>query len=129
MPYCDMLIRHLNRLKQHLAQWRVEEAMNLLRGIKKPNEEAAMGSDIEDRFIKKRVEDTRCPELIRAAGVEADHVYLLRERIDCGAWELVADHFVPIKGKYILTKPTSARSYFTEEPGSVVSAMKSKGLW
>jgi len=88
-----------------------------------------MGSDIEDRFIKKRVEDTRCPELIRAAGVEADYVYLLRDRIQCGQWKHVADHFVPIKGKYILTKPLAARSYLTVNPQAVISAMKSVGSW
>lgn len=88
-----------------------------------------MKEEIEGRFIKKRVGDTRCPELIRAAGVKADYVYLLRDRIECGQWEHVADHFVSIRGRYILTKPVATRSYLTVKPESVVSVMKSKGLW
>ncbi len=91
--------------------------------------EDAMERDIEDRFIRKRVEETRCPELIRAAGVEAGHVYLLRDRIECGQWEHVADHFIPIKGKHILTQPVAARSYLTVAPEAVVAVMKGKGLW
>ena len=88
-----------------------------------------MKSEIEKRFIKKRVEETRCPELIRAAGVESGYVYLLRKRIECGQWQHVAEYFVPIKGKHILTEPVAARRYFTVQPERIVCTMKSMGLW
>ncbi len=88
-----------------------------------------MKSEIERRFIRKRIEETRCPELIRAAGVRSGHVYVLRERIDCGQWKHVSEYFVPIKGRHILTEPAAARRYFTVEPEKVVATMKSKGLW
>jgi len=88
-----------------------------------------MKNEIEKRFIKKRVEETRCPELIRIAGVESGYVYLLRKRIECGQWQHVAEYFIPIKGKYILSEPVSARRYFTVKPEKVILAMKNKGLW
>jgi len=88
-----------------------------------------MKSEIEKRFIKKRVEETRCPELISASGVESGYVYLLRKRIECGQWQHVAEYFIQIKGKYILNEPVAARRYFTVKPDEVISAMKSKGLW
>jgi len=88
-----------------------------------------MKNEIEKRFIKKRVVETRCPELIWNAGTKSEHVYLLRERIECGQWQYVSEFFVPIKGKYILTEPVAARKYFTVKPEKVISAMKSKGLW
>ena len=88
-----------------------------------------MKSEIEKRFIEKRVEETRCPDLIRAPGVESGKVYLLRERIDCGQWKHVAECFVQIRGKQILTEPAAARGYLTVEPEKVVATMKGKGLW
>ena len=88
-----------------------------------------MSSEIDARFIKKRIEDTRCPEQIKAAGVKAGYVYMLRERIECGDWQHVAEYFIAVKGKYILTEPIAARRYFTVDPEKVIAVMNSKGLW
>ena len=88
-----------------------------------------MKTELERRFIRKSIEDTRCPELIRPAAVAGDVVYLLRERIDCGQWEHVSEYFVPIAGKHIVVEPVAARKYLTTEPERVVAAMKSRGLW
>ncbi len=88
-----------------------------------------MTNEIDKKFIKKRIDETRCPELIADAGIRNEYVYLLRERIDCGQWQHVSKFFVPIKGKYILNNPVAARRYFTIEPEKVITAMKSKGLW
>ena len=87
-----------------------------------------MKSEVQKRFIKMKVEETRCPELIRRAGVEDRQVYLLRERIECDHWQRVAEYFVQIRGKHIVAQPTAARSYFTVEPENVVATMKSAGL-
>ena len=88
-----------------------------------------MSSDIQERFIKIRVDETRCPDLIRAAEVRSEYVYLLRHRIDCGQWQHVSKYFVPITGKYILVEPVAARRFLTVEPRQVVASMKSRGLW
>ena len=88
-----------------------------------------MANEIERRFIKMPVADTRCPDEIRAQGVDADVVYLLRERIECGDWKYVKDHFVAIEGKQIVTQPVASRRYLTIHPERVVAAMKQQGIW
>lgn len=88
-----------------------------------------MKNEIEKWFIKKRIGETRCPELIANTGIKNEIIYLLRERIECGEWKHVSKFFVPVKGKYILTEPVSARRFFTIEPEKVISAMKTKNLW
>jgi len=91
---------------------------------------AATNREIERRFIKVKVADTRCPEAIRALGVEARHVYLLRDRIDCSHWQHVSKHFLgPVVGKHIVTQPPAARKVFTLRPERAVAAMKKRGLW
>ena len=86
-----------------------------------------MKNEIEKRFIKKLVNETRCPELIRDIGIKNEYIYLLRERIECGEWQYISKYFIPIKGKYILSDPVAARKYFTLKPEKVISAMKNKG--
>lgn len=88
-----------------------------------------MTDDIEQRFIKKRVDETRCPAEIRSSGVLEEHVFLLRERIECGDWKHVKEYFVLITGKFILSEPVSARRYLTVHPEKVVKAMKAEGIW
>ena len=57
-----------------------------------------MANEIQRRFIKMRVADTRCPDEIRAQGINDDVVYMLRERIECAHWQYVKDHFVAAVG-------------------------------
>jgi hypothetical protein len=88
-----------------------------------------MADEIERRFIKMRVADTRCPDAVRAKGINADVIYLLRERIECSDWQYVKDHFVAIEGKHIVSQPVAARRYLTLHPERVVAAMKQQGIW
>ena len=88
-----------------------------------------MVDEIERRFIKMRVADTRCPDEIRAQGISDDVVYMLRERIECADWRHVKDHFVGIEGKHIISQPVAARRYLTIHPERVVAAMKRQGIW
>ena len=88
-----------------------------------------MEDDIERRLIKMRVDDTRCPDTIRELGITAEHVYLLRERIDCGDWRHVKEYFTTVPGKWIVTQPPPARKYLTLEPDKVIEAMRKQGLW
>ena len=84
---------------------------------------------IERYFLEKRVDETRCPEKIRALGVEGEFVYLLRERIECNDWKKVSKYFKNVRGKYIVNTPLAGRSYFTVEPEKVISIMKREGPW
>lgn len=83
-----------------------------------------MKNDVDKIFLKVKVEDTRCPELIREAGVTDKYIYLLRNRTECGDWKHIGHLFVQIKGACILTQPVSARRYFTTQPEKVVDIMK-----
>ena len=78
-----------------------------------------MDSEVQSRFIKKRVQEMPCAAAIRALGVHASHIYMLRERIDCSHWKHVAQYFV---------KPTP-RTYITLHPKRVIKAMKNQALW
>jgi hypothetical protein len=84
---------------------------------------------IRTRFLKKRVDETRCPSVIRDEGVTSEHVFMLRERIECGDWKHVKDCFVRIKGKHILSEPVAARAYLTIHPEQVVEIMEREGIW
>ena len=85
--------------------------------------------EVEGRFLKKRVDETRCPDMIRALGVEGEYVYLLRERIDCSRWNRVSEYFRQVQGKHIVKNPVAGRKYFTIDPEKVVATMKNEGLW
>ncbi len=85
--------------------------------------------EVEGRFLKKKVNETGCPDLIRALGVEAEYVYLLRERIDCSHWNKVSEYFRQVQGKHIVGDPVAGRKYFTVEPEKVIATMKKEGLW
>ena len=80
--------------------------------------------EVERRFLKKRVDETRCPDMIRALGVEGEHVYLLRERIDCSHWTQVSEYFRQVRGRHIVIGPVAGRKYFTVGPEKVVATMK-----
>jgi hypothetical protein len=85
--------------------------------------------EVEGRFLKKRVDETRCPDMIRALGVEAEYVFLLCERIDCGHWNKVSEYFRQVQGRHIVRNPVAGRKYFTVEPEKVIATMKREGLW
>ncbi|MHC4562198.1 MAG: hypothetical protein ACYS8X_05425 [Planctomycetota bacterium] len=103
--------------------------MTELAGRVAPLEGTKMVNEIERRFIKVRVADTRCPDEIRAKGISDDVVYLLRERIECAHWRHVKDYFVGINGRHIVSQPVAARRYLTIHPERVVAAMKQQGIW
>jgi hypothetical protein len=89
-----------------------------------------MADELERRFIKIRVGDSRCASEIREAGVTATHIYLLRERTDCSHWKHIAPYFMrPTTGRHIVLEPKAARRYFTLQPKKVIAAMKKQGVW
>ena len=88
-----------------------------------------MKSEIERRFLKIRVAETRCPEVIRQLGVMRESIYVLRERIDCSHWDAVREHFLEVAGNWIVKEPVAGRKRFTLEPRKVVRAMKKRGIW
>jgi hypothetical protein len=88
-----------------------------------------MSNEISKYFLRRKVEDTRCPELIRESGCKDEYIYLLKKRTECGEWQHIGEHFVQIKGKQIVTEPVSGRKYFTTEPEKVIAIMKDRGIW
>ena len=82
-------------------------------------EGASMEDEIVRRFVVHEVGRLSYAAAIRALGIGADHVYVLRERIDCSHWKHVAQYFV---------KPTPRR-YVTLQPRKVIEAMRAQGLW
>ncbi len=78
-----------------------------------------MKDEIDRRFDTVAVDGLPWAGAVREAGVEADHVYVLKERIDCDHWHHVGEFFI---------RPTPRR-YITLKPRRVVAAMKKAGLW
>jgi len=88
-----------------------------------------MNSDINEKFLQINVESTRCPEKIRAMGIEKKSIYLLKNRIECGDWKLIDHLFTKVTGTYIVTEPIAGRKYFTLNPKAVFDILKSNGIW
>ena len=88
-----------------------------------------MNQEIDRYFLKIKVDDTRCPELIRETGIKEEHIYLLRNRTECGDWKQIGHLFTQIKGKHIVSQPVSGRQYFTTEPEKIIAVMKKEKIW
>jgi hypothetical protein len=78
-----------------------------------------MDAEVAQRFLKQVVDELPYAAAVRAAGIEAEFVYVLRARIACGHWQYISQHFV---------KPTPRR-YVATQPQAVIQAMRAKGLW
>lgn len=88
-----------------------------------------MKKEISKYFLRIKVDDTRCPKLIRESGCKEEYIYLLKNRTECGEWQHIGEYFVQIKGKNIVSEPVSARNYFTTEPEKVIRNMKKRKIW
>ena len=84
---------------------------------------------VGDKFLSLRVEETRCPEIIRALAPSAKRIYVLRDRFDCGHWDHVRDCFIRVEGAFIVTEPPAARRHFTLRPKTVISRLQKAGVW
>lgn len=88
-----------------------------------------MNNEINEKFLQLNINDTRCPDKIKEMGIKEESIYLLRNRTECGDWELIGHLFFKVTGSYIMTKPIAGRQYFTLEPKAVVDIMKANGIW
>lgn len=78
-----------------------------------------MDAEVAQRFLKQVVDELPYVAAVRAAGIKAKYVYVLRARVDCGHWQYISQYFV---------KPTPRR-YVTTQPHDVIQAMRAQGLW
>ena len=88
-----------------------------------------MAIAIDDKFVCLPVEQTRCPDKVRALAPSAREIYVLRERLDCRYWDHVRDCFHQVEGAYIVTRPVAGRRYFTLDPRRVIARLEAAGVW
>jgi len=86
-------------------------------------------TQIADKFVSLKPNETRCPDRIAALAPNAKTIYVLKERFGCQHWDHVRDCFHKVQGSYIVTEPTAGRQYFTTKPKMVIQRLVKAGVW